>query len=639
MQKNNVKENKKATIRLTTSQALLRYMIAQNIEQIDEQPTASKAKRLSPVFAPAFAAVWGIFGHGNVAGLGEALYEVRAQLPTFRGQNEQSMAHIAIAYTKQMKRRRMMAVTSSIGPGASNMVTACALAYINRLPVLFLPGDVFASRAPDPVLQQAENFTDGTISVNDCFRPISRYFDRITRPEQLLTALPKAMSVLTDPANCGPVTLSLCQDVQAEAYDYPSSFFTPRNWLIQKSLGDERALTHALDLIQKAERPIIIAGGGVRYANANQTLSQFSQKYGIPVAETQAGKSSLAEDHPFLMGSVGVTGSDSANNLIRNSDLILVLGSRLQDFTTGSNALMQAPIITMNLASHDAIKHQAYPLICDVQLGLEWLEDKLPKNYHSSKDWQKQIIIEKKAWQLSRKMVTSPIDSSKGKVINSLPSDSEVIGAVNRAAPKNTIVIGAAGSMPGELHKLWQAENADGYHMEYGFSCMGYEIAAGLGVQLASPDRPALIFVGDGSYMMMNSEIVTAVMMGLDMTIIVTDNRGYGCINRLQAATGGAAFNNLYQDSHHQSLPMIDFVAHAASMGAKAHKIKDISEMEAAVRNHITQKGVHVLVIDSDPGPSTEAGGCWWEVAVPAVSSRKEVNQAYDAYQQQRKLR
>lgn len=603
-------------VRLTMAQALTRYLASQSIRQLDGS------------VEPAFAGVWAIFGHGNVAGLGEALYATKDVLPTFRGHNEQGMAHAAIAYAKQKNRRRMMAVTSSIGPGATNMVTAATLAHVNRLPVLLLPGDVFADRRPDPVLQQVEDFTDGTVSANDCFRPVSRFFDRITRPEQIMQALPKAMAVLTDPADCGPVTLSLCQDVQAEAYDFPISFFAPKIYEIRRQKADQNELDVVIKLLADAKRPLIIAGGGVRYSGASDDLAIFASRTGIPVASTQAGKSALLDSHNQNVGSLGVTGSSAANALAETADVVLSIGSRLQDFASGSNGMIKGQIIALNVQSHDALKHNALPLLCDAKQGLVDLSDALPE-LEVPLAYAGEIADLSANWMVDMDAVTS--------VTNALPSDSQVIGAVNRNVPENTIVVGAAGSMPGELHKLWQVGGVDGYHMEYGFSCMGYEIAAGIGVHMAAPDRPNVIFTGDGSYLMMNSELATAVMMDVSLTLIVTDNRGFGCINRLQAGTGGAAFNNMLVDSHHAVLPDIDFVAHAASMGARAVKAESLSELEDLTSVAINRDGVDVIVIDTDAAQSTEAGGIWWDVAVPAVSERSNVNEAHAKYIEGRK--
>ena len=611
------------TVRITMAQALTRYMAAQQIRQFDGSA------------APAFAGVWAIFGHGNVAGLGEALYAEKDRLPTFRGHNEQSMAHAAISYAKQKNRRQLMAVTSSIGPGATNMVTAAALAHVNRLPVLFLPGDVFADRRPDPVLQQIEDFTDGTVSANDCFKPVTRYFDRITRPEQLLKALPKTMSIFCDPAMTGPVCLSLCQDVQAEAYEFPVVFFTPKIWEIPRPRGDAAMLAAASEKLAAANRPLLIAGGGVRYSGAQSRLAAFAARTGIPVAMTQAGKSALPDSHEQVVGSLGVTGASAANKLASSADVILSVGSRLQDFTTGSNALFSGEMISINVQTHDAIKHDAVALTGDADETLAALDEALA-DFAICTDYADEIRSLQNAWSEDVKAVTAAPETGRQNK-NALPSDSQVIGAVNRAAPENAIVVGAAGSMPGELHKLWQTGQTDGYHMEYGFSCMGYEVAAGIGVHMACPDRPNLVFAGDGSYLMMNSELATAVMMGISFTLVITDNRGFGCINRLQAATGGAAFNNLFVDSTHNQLPDIDYAGHAASMGAQAVKVGDIAELEAEVRRAVNAGGVQVVVIETDPGPSTAAGGAWWDVAPPAVSERKGMASVRSAYQQGRK--
>ena len=604
-------------IRLTMAQALVKWMAVQQIEQFDGTP------------APVFGGVWAIFGHGNVAGLGEALYDIKDKLPTYRGHNEQSMAHAALAYAKQHKRRRMMAVTTSIGPGATNLATAAGLAHVNRLPVLFLPGDIFANRHPDPVLQQIEAFHDGLISANDCLRPLSRYFDRITRPEQLLSALPKTLSVLCDPAESGPVTLGLCQDVQAEAYEYPKHFFTPHVWPLRRVQPDANELSRVAKKLRSAKRPLLIAGGGVRYSGAEDTLAQFAAATALPVAVTQAGKSALTEDHPQYVGGVGVTGTAVANHLAEQADLVLAIGSRLQDFTTGSNALLTGEVVTINTQNHDLIKHNATAMQADAKIAIEKLLACL-EGYRVKANYEAETQEKKNQWTQE---VTAVCDHPRG---NNLPADSQVIGAVQRAVPPETIVIGAAGSMPGELHKLWQARSVGSYHMEYGFSCMGYEIAAAIGVYMAAPARPQVIFAGDGSYLMLNAELATAVMMGIRTTLIITDNQGFGCINRLQMATGSAPFNNLFADTYHHTLPKIDFVAHAASMGARAQKAESLDMLEVLVAEAINREGVDVIVIDSDPAPSTQAGGTWWDVAIPEISTKQQVNTAAAHYSRQK---
>ena len=586
------------TVRLTSAQALVKWIIAQKIEQFDGS------------YEMAFKGVWGIFGHGNVAGIGEALEKYKTVLPTYRGHNEQGMAHAALAYTKEMQRRRFMAVTSSIGPGATNLVTAAALAHVNRLPILLLPGDVFADRRPDPVLQQIEDFEDGTVSANDCFRPVSRYFDRITRPEQLLNALPKAMSILTDPAMTGPVTLAFCQDVQAEAYNYPVSFFEPSYWNVRRIQPDRREIERLASTLEKSKKPVLIAGGGVKYSNAQDELKEFLDITKVPLVVTQAGKSVLVEKDEQNLGSIGVTGSSSANAIISDADFIISVGSRLQDFTTGSNGLIKAPVYSINVQAHDLTKHQSKPILGDAKVSLQLLKA-LSTNYKVSSGYISKYTAAKEKWLKDLEKITAP------SLMNSLPSDSQVIGAVNRSVPENTIVIGAAGSMPGELHKLWKVLDQNTYHMEYGYSCMGYEISAGIGVNLATPNRPNVVFSGDGSYLMMNSELATAAMMGISMTLILTNNKGYGCINRLQKATGGAEFNNLFSDSKFDKQIEIDFVSHAKSMGAKAVYVSEIAELEVEVKNTIRKKGVKVIVIDTDPNISTVEGGAWWDVAIP----------------------
>lgn len=607
------------TIRLTMAQALTRFL--------SRQMTVIDGETL-----PIFGGVWAIFGHGNVAGIGEALYQVRDVLPTYRAHNEQSMAHAAIAFGKASFRRRFMAATSSIGPGATNMVTAAALAHVNRLPLLLLPGDVFANRAPDPVLQQVENFGDGTVSANDVFRPVSRYFDRITRPEQIIPALHRTMQVLTDPAECGPVTLSLCQDVQAEAFDYPENFFAERIWTPRRPRPDAEELAAAVAAIRAARKPVIIAGGGVLYSEATEALKGFAETHGVPVMETQAGKSSLPHDHPLNMGSVGVTGSSASNLLAEQADLVLAVGSRLQDFTTGSWALFKGDgvrIVGLNAQVFDARKHSGLPLVADARAGLEALEVELG-GWASPAAWVSTAKAAKAEWLEAAKAVTDPT--------NALPSDAQAIGAVHRARGSQAILVCASGGLPGELHKLWPAGAPGSYHLDYGYSTMGYEIAGGLGVKLARPDADVIVMLGDGSYMMANSEIATSVMLGKKLTIVVLDNRGFGCINRLQMATGGANFNNLFRDTLHETLPEIDFAAHAASMGAAARKVASIAELERALKDAEAETRTSVVVIDTDPLVTTEAGGHWWDVAVPEVSTRPTVNAARKDYEQKRRM-
>ncbi|MFQ6017371.1 MAG: 3D-(3,5/4)-trihydroxycyclohexane-1,2-dione acylhydrolase (decyclizing) [Kiloniellaceae bacterium] len=603
------------TIRLTMAQALVRYLTAQKVD-------------LDGEVQPLIAGVWAIFGHGNVAGLGEALYHARDALPTYRAHNEQAMALAAIGFAKANNRRRLMACTSSIGPGATNMVTAAAVAHVNRLPVLLLPGDVFANRRPDPVLQQIEDFDDPTVTANDCFRPVSRYWDRITRPEQLLSSLPRAMAVLTDPADCGPVTLALCQDVQAEAYDFPEGFFAERVHRLRRRGPDEAELAQAAAVLLGASKPLIVAGGGVHYSLATATLADFAARHKIPVAETQAGKGALTWDHPMSVGSIGVTGSSAANALATEADVVLAVGTRLQDFTTGSRALFRNPdrsLIQLNVAAFDAGKHGALPLVSDAKLGLEAIGARIGA-WRAPDAWSAKAAEEMATWNRHADAAMAPTNVER-------PSDAQVLGAVGRRAGPQDVVVCAAGGLPGELHKLWRTRTPGAYHLEYGYSCMGYEIAGGLGVKMAMPEREVTVVLGDGSYLMMNSEIATSVLLGCKLIIVVFDNRGFGCIDRLQRACGGASFNNLFDHVRQKHDLRIDFAAHAASLGAASEKVAGIAELESALARAQASDQTYVIVIDTDPRISTEAGGAWWDVAVPETSTREAVRAARAGYE------
>ena len=610
------------TIRLTAAQAMVKWLS----EQMTEDGTRF------------IEGMWAIFGHGNVAGLGEALHQGlygdlcgNEPFPTWRGQNEQTMAHAAIAFAKAKGRRQAMAVTASIGPGSTNMVTAAALAHVNRLPVLFVAGDVFASRRPDPVLQQVEDFDDGTVSANDCFRPVVRYFDRITRPEQLLSALPRALRVMTDPANCGPVCLAFCQDVQAEAHDWPVEFFTPKVWHIRRPEPDARELDAVAALIGGAARPVIVAGGGVIYSGAEAVLGDFATRHQIPVTETQAGKSALAQAHALNFGAAGVDGSAAANAALRSADLVIGIGTRLQDFTTGSRTMLApgARLVSINTHGHDAAKHGATSLVADAQVALGALSARLgdyraAPDHAARADWLRAVDAHCQA----------PVAAG------ALPSDAQVIGAVQAVSTPATIAMCAAGTMPGALKLLWQPSQG-GYHMEYGYSCMGYEVAGAMGIKLARPEREVICFVGDGSYMMANAELATAVMRRIPFTVVLTDNRGYGCINRLQTlGCGGAPFNNMYEDCLIEDQPQIDYVAHAASMGAHAVKARDLAELQQAIIDARGKRRPSVIVIDTTAkdfpgtGIETTAGphGHFWDVAVPEVGDHDSLRAAYARY-------
>ena len=600
------------TIRLTMAQALVQYLSAQRIR------TAAGSE-------PLFHGVFAIFGHGNVAGLGEALAASRHALPTFRAHNEQAMAHAAIAFAKANRRRRLMACTTSVGPGATNMVTAAALAHANRLPVLLLPGDTFAGRQPDPVLQQVEHFGNPTVTVNDCFRPVSRFWDRITRPEQILASLPQALSVLLDPADCGPATLALPQDVQAEAYDYPERFFAQQVHDIERPRPDRRRLAEAAARIKSARRPFVIAGGGVHYALAQSALAEFAAKRGVPVSETQAGKGALAWDHPCNAGAIGVTGSSAANALLADCDLVLALGTRLQDFTTGSGKLVRdddSRLLSVNVARHDAIKRCGLAVRGDLAETLSELEPALA-GWQADSSWRDRTRALVDEWNRS-------VDAAT-RAQGGLPTDAQVLGAVNRSLGKGATVVCAAGGLPGELHKLWRCAEPGSYHVEYGYSCMGYEIAGGLGVKMADPARTVAVLVGDGSYLMMNSEIATSVASRHPLLVVLCDNRGFGCIHRLQRATAGQEHNNLWKDSFPSEAP-IDFVAHARALGADALRADGIPALESAIAKARGSARTTVIVIETDPQSGTEAGGAWWNVPVAEVSGDARVRAAHEAW-------
>ena len=615
------------TIRLTMAQALVRYLAAQKV-------AAPEGRQ------PLFGGVWAIFGHGNVAGLGEALYALREQLPTYRAHNEQGMALAATAYAKAHFRRRMMAVTTSIGPGCTNLVTAAATAHVNRLPVLLLPGDVFVSRAPDPVLQQVEDFQDGGVSAADCLRPVSRYFDRIVSPHQLLTALPRAIAILTDPALCGPVTLALPQDVQATAADWPEEFFAERVVEFRQPVPEPRQIAAAAELLKAAKRPLLVCGGGVLYSKGGcGALQRFAEAHGVPVGETQAGKGALAWDHPFVSGAVGVTGTPAANALAAEADVVLAVGTRLQDFTTGSHTLYaQAKLVSINVNAFDAIKWGGQSIQADAAAALDALSGALG-GWKSDAAWREKSLRANADW---RNAIGDIVASSRA----ALPTYAEVIGAIQASSPdspKHDIAVCAAGTLPAELHKLWRSAVPGGYHMEYGYSCMGYEVAGGVGVKMARPEHEVIVVVGDGSYLMLNHELATSVMLGRKIIVVVTDNLGYACITRLQKACGGAPFNNMFEDCLQgpDGAPVVDFAANARSLGAKAENVASIAELGEAMRRARASEVSYLISIRIDGPQSTPEGGCWWEVGIPEVSTRPAVVAARreaDAQKKQQRL-
>ena len=609
----------KKVIKLTAAQALIRFMIAQKVKINDE-------------IKPLFPGVWAIFGHGNVAGIGEALFQHQKALPTYRGQNEQSMAHAAIAYSKTLNRQQIMACTSSAGPGSTNIVTAAALAHINRIPLLLLPGDTFATRIPDPVLQQLEDNTDQTITTNDCFKPVSRFFDRIMRPEQLLTSLPQAIRVLTDPVDTGTVTIAFPQDVQTMSWNYPERFFEEKIHFLRRQHADENQLKSAVQMILKAKKPVIIAGGGIHYSLATKELEDFSNNLLIPIGETQAGKGAIPWENPMNVGSVGVTGGSACNELLKEADLIIAIGTRLGDFITGSRTLFnsEATLLSINVCAYDSIKHRALSLVGDAKLTLNTLM-KYCSAIKTSNDWQQRVSILRKEWLIA-------VDEASRDKGTLLPSDGEVVGAVNRSSRERDVVVCAAGGLPGDLQKLWKTSFDRGYHVEYGYSCMGYEIAGGLGVKMALPDSQVYVMVGDGSYLMMNSEIFSSVMLGLKLIIVVVDNGGYGCIHRLQENCGNSGFNNLIRDcrSTQNEVMRVDFAAHALSMGAKSEEVEGIASLEKALERARNSETTYVINILTDPNKTVEEGGNWWDVAVAEVSNEKGVNKARKNYELQK---
>ena len=596
--------------RLTVAQALVKHLTAQRIDN---------AGREEPLFGGVFA----IFGHGNVVCLGEALYQARDALPTWRGQNEQSMGFAAAAYAKTHRRRRICVASSSIGPGATNMVTAAAVAHTNRLPVLFLSGDVFHHRLPHPVLQQVEQFNDPTVSVNDAFKPVTRYWDRITHPAQLIQSLPAAIATMLDPADCGPAFFGLPQDVQGIAYDFPASFLEPRVHRIRRVRPDLHEVAAAAACIRGAQRPVIIAGGGVHYSLAECALAEFAARHDIPVVETIAGMATLLSDHRCNIGTVGVTGIECANAVCGEADVVLAVGTRLQDFTTGSWTVFKqdAALIGLNAARFDAAKHLALPVVGDAHEGLGALDEVLGE-WRADSGWNARAGRLRDEWKGRAKVL--------GKSGDDRPSYGQVIGAVNRLCADADRVVTAAGGLPGELSANWQARSAASVDIEYGYSCMGYEIAGGWGARIAQMELGAggdtIVLVGDGSYLMLNSDIYSSVLSARKLIVILCDNGGYAVIDRLQRNTGNAAFNNLICDCNWPRAPFaVDFVMHARSMGAHSESVATIEEFEAAFLRAKAADRTYVIEIKVDPYAWTSAGGAWWEVGTPQVSNRPEV--------------
>ena len=612
------------TRRLTMGQAIVEYLKQQYVERDGIEQSF-------------FAGMFGIFGHGNVAGIGQALHQYADSFRYYQTRNEQAMVHTAAAFAKMNNRMRTLACTTSIGPGATNMLTAAAGATINRLPVLLLPGDIFASRLVSPVLQQLESQVSQDLSVNDCFKPISKYWDRINRPEQIITSLPEAMRVLTSQAETGTVTLSLPQDVQSEAYDYPVSLFEKRTHVIARPQADNRLLKKAVQWIQSSQKPLIISGGGTIYAEATAELKSLVEKTWIPVAETFAGKGSLNYDHPQCLGAMGVTGTPGANIIARDADLIIVVGSRLSDFTTASKTAFQNPnvrFININVAEFDAAKHAALPLVGDARTTLSFLVEALD-DFRITTDYAQEIENHNKFWLDEVNRIYDLGHSPQ-------PSQGEVIGAVNRFSDDKDVVVCAAGSMPGDLHKLWQTSDPKGFHLEYGYSCMGYEIAGGLGCKMASPDREIYVLVGDGSYLMMAQEIVTSIQEEYKLTIILINNNGYASINGLSNSVGVQGYGTKYRYRGNESgqldgqnLP-VDLAKNAESLGANVIPAESLDDFRLALEKAKLSDITTVVSINIEFEPRVPGYESWWDVPVAEVSEVKTAQSAYREYEDQK---
>ena len=612
----------KDTRRLTTAQAIVTFLQNQFAERDGKEQAF-------------FAGMLGIFGHGNVAGIGQALQQ--STFPYILTRNEQASVHLAAGFAKMSNRLRTFACTSSIGPGATNMVTGAALATINRLPVLLLPGDIFARRQVAPVLQQLESASSQDISVNDCFKPVSRYWDRINRPEQIVTSLPEAMRVLTSPAETGAVTLALPQDVQADAYDFPEVLFRKRVWTIRRPPPDEVSMGRAVEAIRVSHKPLIVAGGGVLYSEASRALANFAELTGIPVSETQAGKGSLAYDHAQCVGAIGATGTSSANRLAREADLVIGIGTRYSDFTTASMTAFENPkvrFVNINVAEFDAYKVSAIAVIADARVALEEMAERL-QGYRVPAEYAEKIRSLREAWSKEMHRLLQLENSP-------LLAQSAVIGALFEASGPRDVLVSAAGSHPGDLHKLWPTRSPNGYHMEYGYSCMGYEIPGAIGAKMADPSREVFVFLGDGTYQMMSSEIVTAVQEGIKLIIVLVDNHGFASIGGLSESIGSAGFGTRYRERSNSTGQLdgknlaVDYVANARSLGAQATKAGSLAELKQALAQAKSSKQTTVIVVETDREVRVPGYESWWDVAVAEVSESKTVQEARSRYEKAR---
>jgi 3D-(3,5/4)-trihydroxycyclohexane-1,2-dione acylhydrolase (decyclizing) len=628
---------------LTVAQALVRFLAVQEVERDGAR------SRL-------FAGCTGIFGHGNVAGIGQALHQYAALMPFVPARNEQAMVHMAAAYARQRNRLATYVCTTSVGPGATNMVTAAAGATINRLPVLLLPGDTFATRTPHPVLQQLEVAHDATVSVNDCLRPVSRFFERVQRPEQLIPAALEAVRVLTDAAETGAVTLAMPEDVQTEAFDVPEAFLQPRVWTIYRQPPAPEALARAVELIRAAQRPVLVAGGGVIYSEATAALRAFVEATGIPVCETQAGRGALVSEHPLSLGAVGATGTLAANRLAREADLVIGVGTRWSDFTTASKSAFAHPdvrFVNINVAAFDAAKHSGLPLVADARVALERLSRAL-NGHRVAPAWEQRAAEAVSEWAAEIERLVSAPHGGDGR--DALPAQAQVIGAINEAAGERGVIVCAAGSAPGDLHKLWRARDPDGkgYHVEYGYSCMGYEIPGGLGVKLAAPEREVFVLIGDGSYLMLPGELVTAVAERVPIVVVLVDNHGYASIGALSRSLGSHGFGTHYRHARNGAVPLdapsgdaladpaasdvlpIDLAANAKSLGAKVIRTRTVAELRAALRQSRDADGPVVIAIEVDRYASVPSSDGWWDVPVAEVSDAAEVRAARERYERAR---
>ncbi len=600
-------------IKLTCAHAIVKHLISQKI-------------LINGKKKPLFAGVFGIFGHGNVACLGQALQENQKELPTWRGHHEQNMALTAVAYARAKRRRQIFVATSSVGPGSTNMVTAAGVAMSNRLPILFLPGDAYANRMPDPALQQVEHFNNPGITQNDAFKPVTRYFDRITRPEQILQTLPQAIQIMLDPADCGPACLSLCQDTQGEIFDYPEEFFKERVHTIRRSRPDDFQIKQAAEKIKKSKYPIIISGGGIFYSEAMNELGDFATKHNIPVTQTVMGYSTMKRDHPYFVGPIGGLGGRAANSLAKQTDMAIAVGTKLGDFTTGSWANFENTdfqLVAINVARFDASKHMAQSVIGDAKVSLIELSAALG-DWKASDNWYQKSRTELKAWN-------EYVDKESGPTNQKLPNYAHAVGAIYRKADPHDIAVTAAGGLVGEVVQIWRPKELNTHETEWGFSCMGYEISGALGIKMANPDKEVISFVGDGSYLLQNSDIYSSVITNHKLIIIVCDNGGHAVINRLQLFKGGKEFNCQFDSSKNTNLVDVNFAKHAESLGATSEEVSSIADLEKAFERAKKSKKTYVISIKTHAYQWLE-GSAYWESPTLELPTTKENKKALEEH-------